>query len=630
MCGIAGILDWDGARTDRLGAMLRAIVHRGPDDEGTFFSGPVAMGMRRLSIIDLSTGNQPMSNEDGSVSVVFNGEIYNYLELRDELAKRGHRFKTKSDTEVLVHLYEESGTDFLPQLNGMFGFSIWDENRRRLFVARDRLGVKPMYYAEFPRGVVYGSELKSLLATGLLDHALDETALFDYLIYYYIPGEKTAFKNIAKLPPGHYLVADEAGVRVQRWWDLSDAMRPQFKNRDEARVRIFELFSDSIKLRMRSDVPVGAFLSGGLDSSLVTAAAAQQTDIPMATFSVEFSDSEFDELPYARQVALHAGTRHHEIKVTPADALDRLPALVWHMDEPNGDSAILPTFLVSKLAAEHVKVVLSGIGADELFGGYPRYHAVLGKLEQFAALPRWMLRLMRPLLAGLKREWGFRMDRMIDPPPAWQSFLEKTHRFDAAEAGRLLRVSPEGFGKRMKDLFAHYPGEDYVNQRMFADAHSYLPDQILALTDRMSMAVSIEARTPYLDYRLVEFATSLPGDWKVSGAEWKIIMKEALGGLVPKEIIKRPKWGFAAPVRRWMTGKHLDAFLHLLRNSRLAHDGVLDGSVLRGLADAPDAVRFNSEWLWAVGILEIWYRALAQGDCLAAPSVGLADFCGSD
>jgi len=626
MCGIAGILDWRRSPADRLAPMLRVIRHRGPDDEGSFVAGPLAMGMRRLSIIDLSTGHQPIANEDGSVVVVFNGEIYNYLELREELVRRGHQFSTRTDTEMLVHMYEEQGPEFLSQLNGMFGFAIWDSARRRLFVARDRLGVKPMYYAATPGGVVFGSELKSLLATGLVQREVDPSALFDYLAYYYIPGEKTPFQGIHKLLPGHYFLADENGVTVRRWWNLADHTQPPSISKETARDRIRELFFDSVRLRMRSDVPVGSYLSGGLDSSLATAAAARQTELPFATFSVEFSESEFDELPYARAVAKHAGTNHHEVRVTPSNALERLPGLVWYMDEPNGDSAILPTYLVSQLASRHVKVVLSGIGADELFGGYHRYHAVLGKFERLAALPKWMLRLLQPLASSLKHEWGFKMARMLNPPPPWRAFMEKTHRFDAEVAGALLRRPTDALGERMRELFQQYPGTDFVNQRMFVDAHSYLPDQILALTDRMSMAVSIEARTPYLDYRLVEFATSLPGDWKVSGAEWKIIMKDALGDLVPERILKRPKWGFAAPIHGWMIGKHLESLVHLCRHSHMVRTGLFDGRAMERLLANPDTIKHDAEWLWALAILEIWFRVYIEGDGLVAPTANLVQF----
>ncbi len=629
MCGIAGILDWSEIPEGKLSRMLQCIRHRGPDDEGRFESPHLVMGMRRLSIIDLSGGHQPIFNEDNTIAVVFNGEVYNYVELREDLLKKGHRFTTHTDTEVLIHLYEDQDTEFLPKLNGMFGFSIWDKKRERLFVVRDRLGVKPMYYAHTPKGLLFSSELKSILATGMVSREPEPAALFDYLTYYYLPGEATPFREIHKLLPGHYLVADRNGVSVRRWWNLAEHAEPTGMNRAEATAHVRELFLDSVRLRMRSDVPVGAYLSGGLDSSIATAAAARQTDIKIATFSVGFSQSEFDELPYAREVANHVGTNHHEIGVTPRDALENLPSLVWHMDEPNGDSAILPTYLVSKLAVEHVKVALSGIGADELFGGYARYHRVLGKFERLEVLPKWLLRLLRPVFAGLRHEWGQKADRLISPPPPWRHFLEKTHQYDEAAIRELTRETARPSGMHIQRLFGEYPGNDFVNQRMFVDAHSYLPDQILSLTDRMSMAVSLEARTPYLDYRLVEFATSLPGEWKVSGSDWKAIMKDALGDLVPRSLLTRPKWGFASPVQNWMRQGHLDPLVRLCENSHLARAGALDAQAMRSFVRDPMIRTHASSWLWALGILEIWYRIYGEGDGFAAPACGLAEFASS-
>jgi len=626
MCGIAGILDWNGAPESRLDPMLKAIVHRGPDDEGTFTEGPLTMGMRRLSIIDLGGGHQPIFNEDKSIVVVFNGEIYNYVELRADLEKRGHTFRTQSDTEVLVHLYEDEGTAFLPKLNGMFAFSIWDKNKRALFVARDRVGIKPMYYTETSNGLLYATELKSILATGLVDAAIDPTAIFEYLVHFYIPGEKSPFKGIKKLLPGHYFTADENGFQTKKWWDLADYTGIASVGRKEATEQVRDLFLDSIKLRMRSDVPVGSYLSGGLDSSLVTAAATRQTDLEFSTFSVGFTSSEFDELPYARAVAEYTGTDHHEISVSPSDAMEHFPNLIWYMDEPNGDAAILPTYLVSQLAVSKVKVALSGIGADEFFGGYHRYHKQLGKLAQLSALPPGLLRAIRPLLGAIKHDWGYRLDRIIDPPAPWINHLEQTHRYDAGAISRLLKDGVGETGGYMRQAFERYPGKDFVNQRMFADAHSYLPDQILALTDRMSMAVSLEARAPFLDYRIMEFVSSLPGEWKVDGSSWKLILKDALGDLVPDRTIKRPKWGFAPPIKSWMNANQLDSFVHLIQTSKLAEDGYLDGAELKRQVSDPTAFMHHGEWLWALAVLELWYRIYRPGGGANRPDATLADF----
>jgi asparagine synthase (glutamine-hydrolysing) len=380
---------------------------------------------------------------------------------------------------------------------------------------------------------------------------------------------------------------------------------------------------------MRSDVPVGAYLSGGLDSSLVTAAAVSQTDLDFATFAVGFESSEFNELPYAKAVAEHCGSKHHELLVSPSDALEHFPNLIWHMDEPNGDAAILPTYLVSELAVRHVKVALSGIGADEFFGGYDRYHHKIDKLAKLAVLPKGLLKVIRPLLSAMRYDWGYRMDRLIEPPHPWIQHLEKTHRYDEESIKLLLGDGMGEIGDYSRGAFERYPGSDYVNQRMFVDAHSYLPDQILSLTDRMSMAVSLEARAPFLDYRLMEFATSLPGKWKVDGKEWKLILKNALGDLVPQRTIKRPKWGFAPPVRTWMNDKQLDAFVYLLQHSRLAADGYLDGAELKRQLNHPDAFQHKGEWLWALSVLELWYRVYAPGGDIARPDTTLAEFAHS-
>jgi len=375
---------------------------------------------------------------------------------------------------------------------------------------------------------------------------------------------------------------------------------------------------------------VGAFLSGGLDSSLVTAVATKQTDLKFSTFSVGFSNSEFDELPYARAVSEHCDSEHHEIRVSPSDAMEHFPNLIWHMDEPCGDAAILPTYLVSQLAASKVKVALSGIGADEFFGGYHRYHQSLGKLNQLSVLPPALLKVLRPVLAAVKDDWGYRMDRLIEPPQSWINHLEQTHRYDPERLKNIFKGDSGEIGRHTRELFNQYPGGDYVNQRMYVDAHSYLPDQILAVTDRMSMAVSLEARAPFLDYRLVEYATSLPGDWKVDGTEWKIILKDALGDLVPERTVNRPKWGFAPPIKSWMNSSQLDAFLSLLRESKLAEDGYLEKSELDALVSDPNQLSLYGEWIWAIAVLELWYRIYHPDGDFSRPDMPLVEFIDRD
>ena len=614
MCGITGIYCKRGTPDQHLvRAMTERLFHRGPIEDGYYFSPVVGLGMRRLSIVDIEGGHQPVYNEDRSIAVVLNGQIYNYVELADELQARGHRFYTRSDTEVIVHLYEELGPDCLARLNGMFAIALWDARRQTLFLARDRLGVKPLYYADEAEHFAFASELKSLLLCPFVPREIDHAAISEYLTLMYIRAPRTPFTHIAKLPPGHSLLIDENGVKRQRWWDLSQHCEPAQLTMPEAAERLGDVLSDAVRIRLRADVPVGAFLSGGIDSSAVTAFAARALTQPLNTYAVGFAGSEFDELGYARMVAEAFKTNHHQTIVTVDDALRHLPWLVWHLDEPNADSAIVPTFLVSKVSAQDLRVILSGLGGDELFGGYERYFDGFPVEHLYRRLPG---SLRGTLLAPLAQRLNPRAGRV-----AWRNALPDAERYLAQvtvfPASMRSRLAPDGQVSLTKE-FRAYPSRDVVNRLMFVDALTYLPDDILHITDRMGMAVSLEVRTPFLDYRLVELAASLPGKFKTDqlGRAWKVCLKQAMSGILPDAILARPKWGFGAPVRAWMQ-KGLDQTVQtLFRESAAARWELI---YLPGVQDyietpPPGEDRLRSQRLWTLLILELWARVFLEGN----------------
>jgi asparagine synthase (glutamine-hydrolysing) len=608
MCGIAGILDFARAPSrDALHRMVEIQHHRGPDARGEMVEGPIALGMRRLAIIDLATGNQPLSNEDGSITVVFNGEIFNYVELRQELLRHGHVFATCSDTEVLLHGYEQWGVDLLPRLNGMFAFALWDRTRQRLLLARDRMGVKPLYHAWIGSRLVFASELKALLTHPGLDRTLDLDAIADYLRLGYVPRDASAVRAVRKLLPGHAMLVEPSGSTIRRWWSIEECLPVELGDGAACdRDSLIAAFDDAVRLRMRSDVPVAAFLSGGLDSSLVTATATRFSDRALNTYTVAFTDTRFDETPYARAVAERYGTVHHERTVSPDDAIQMLPRLLWYMDEPLADSALLPNYLVSRFAAERVKVCLSGLGGDELFGGYPRYaDRGPGRVRKlFAQTPRLAGALVG--VAGRYHPgWAAELRLAAGEEHTWQHYLPDLQTFDPRALKRLGLPTVGRTDAVVEDLWNRYPHEDWVGRRQFIDQHLYLPDQILALTDRMSMAVSLEVRVPFMDPRLVRFAAALPGARKQTRREFKIYLKEALGDRVPDVVLDRPKWGFASPVERWLARPELFRIVQGLPE-RLRE--LLDPRVIRPwVRDAGTASR-QAGHVWNLLTLDVWCR----------------------
>lgn len=610
MCGIAGIVDFnEPIEKEVLGRMLEAIVHRGPDDSGEVFGENFAAGMRRLSIIDICGGHQPIYNEDNSIITVFNGEIYNYIELRRGLLKKGHVFRTDSDTEVIVHLYEEYGMSFLEHLNGMFGIFIADLNKKEFYVIRDRFGIKPMYYSVFNQTLLFASETKSILRSRLLNTTVSEESIVNYFNYLYIPSPSTAYKEISKLEAGNYLKISEGVVEKCKWYDISKFSQISSRSFEDLSDEIRLLLEDSVRLQMRSDVPIGTYLSGGLDSSILTALAAGHTKLPVNTFSVGFIPSEFDELPFARQVSELYKTNHHELILSSEDAINYLPRIMGYMDEPIGDSAVLPSYMVSKLAVSEVKVVLSGLGGDELFGGYSRYRNVKSKFEKLSFLPNPLLKIISPLIHNINSEYGRQIDNLLFPMTDAEKYHQKVKQLSwemiCSLTGRSL--NKEIYGSSIREKFLCCNGVDVPNQGMYTDIQLYMNDQLLHLTDRVSMAVSLEARVPFLDHRLVELSMSIPSQFKIDGTDSKIILKNAIKDLLPNSILNRPKWGFAAPYKTWTLSNAMKEFIHQTINGELISDGILDKKGVQDFLGNSKQIERYSTWVWPIVALELWY-----------------------
>jgi asparagine synthase (glutamine-hydrolysing) len=576
----------------------------------------VALGMRRLSIIDLAGGHQPMSGEDGTVTVVFNGEIYNYRELQTELEARGHIFQTNSDTETIVHAYEEYGASCVDRLRGMFAFAIWDKRQRELFIARDRVGKKPLYYTLTPRGTfIFGSELKSLLEHPEARREINVEALDAYLSLGYVPDPLSIFRDVHKLPPGHYLTFHEGRISVRQYWDFQYEVveaRPEEDYLEELRF----LLDEAVKLRLVADVPLGAFLSGGIDSSSIVGLMSRHTDRPVKTFSIGFREDSYDELRYARLAASRFHTEHHEFIVTP-EICHIVDELAWHLDEPFADSSAIPTYAVSKMAREHVKVVLSGDGGDELFAGYTRY-GIERKRSGFARLPRLLRHgVMQPLSRNLPHgAWGrnYLHNIALDPLSRYLdsvSFFNGLHKHSLYSASFRSQLGGQGRALSLfKEYAARVHSEDALDNLLYLDSKTYLPCDILTKVDRMSMAASLEARVPLLDHKLIEFVTRIPSSLKIKGAETKHIFKRAVRGLVPDEILDRPKQGFGLPIQKWINQELRGYIRDVLLDRRTRERGYFNQDYVTLLLDEHDrARRDNTGPLWTLFMLELWHRA---------------------
>ncbi len=632
MCGITGVMQFrGGARVEpeTLRQMCAAMVHRGPDDEGIYTDGSVGIGMRRLSIVDLATGHQPLSNEDGTVWIVFNGEIYNHAALREQLQARGHQYRTHSDTETIIHLYEEYGPDCVQQLRGMFAFAIWDARRKRLFIARDRLGIKPLYYQLTSQQMVWGSEIKVILACPGTGAQLDRTVLPEYLAFGYLAGEQTFYSGIRKLMPGHWMEVDPSGqVRIERYWDLP--VTPSERSRPESYyVQTFrEMLEQAVSSHLMSDVPLGVFLSGGVDSSAVAALMTKIRRAPVETFSVGYAEDAYSELPFAQVVAKHLNSLHHEVLVSQQDFFDTLPHLIWHEDEPIVWPSSIPLYFVAQLAHERVKVVLTGEGADETLAGYTRYaftlknaawdriyrHIIPGAIRSgirsSIADSTWISATIRRKLSHtfLARNGN-----------SWASFYFDNFfsAFSESDQAGLLtnEILKEGTAgtayQNVLEYWEHSSGE-MLQRLLYTDIKTYLVE-LLMKQDNMSMAASIESRVPFLDHLLVEFATNIPQNLQLGGFAGKRILKKAVEDLLPHSILYRPKLGFPTPWSRWLAGPQLDVIRKLLLEPRSMERELFQrSSVERLFEEHRSAYRDHSDRIWRLLNLELWHRVCLE------------------
>lgn len=566
MCGIAGKLNLAPEASlgrEEIAAMLRPLRHRGPDGEGVYLDGPVGLGHRRLAILDVKGGTQPMANETRRVWVVFNGEIYNFNALRATLQARGHTFRSRSDTEVILHLYEEHGEDCVRHLRGMFAFALWDADRQRLLLARDRLGIKPLYYAVTPHALLFASEMKGLLADGAVPRTVDETAVRRFFAFRYVPGEATLFQAIRKLAPGHSLIVEKGRIAAPRqYWDLTFPGQPDQMSFGEAATRLRELLRQAVVEHLQADVPVGVLLSGGLDSTAVLALAAESHQDRLQTFTVGF-DGVADERPFARRAAERFGTRHHEITLDAEAFWAHLPLYAWHMEEPVHEPPAIALHQVSKLAHEQVKVLLSGEGGDEAFAGYPEYPRLL-QIEQ---LSRW-LGPARPAAAGLcslanrfLKHQGLERYSAALKLPLEQHYFSRTagpttffnaHAAEALQPDFLHATGMNAAPQLVREISAHAAGTPLLHRLLYIDTKTWLPDDLLIKADRMTMANSVELRVPLLDHRVLEFAASLRPDFKVRGRETKRVLRAAVASAIPREVLQRRKAGFPVPYRGWL------------------------------------------------------------------------------
>jgi asparagine synthase (glutamine-hydrolysing) len=596
--------------------MCDRIEHRGPDDEGFYVEGGVALGMRRLSIIDLFTGHQPISNEDGSVWIVFNGEIYNYREIRDLLISRGHTFQTESDTEVIVHLYEDEGEACVERLRGMFAFAIYDKRERKLFMARDRVGVKPLHYAVVAGGIVFGSEIKSLLQHKAVNREVNFEAISDFFSYGYVPDPHSAFRGIEKLPPGHTLTFKDSRLTTRCYWDFDYPERNREPVREESYYieRLRELLAESVRLRLVSDVPLGAFLSGGIDSSTVVAMMAREMGRPVKTFSIGFTEASFDELDYARITARHFNTEHHEFVVTP-DVCNIVEEIVWHHDEPFADVSSIPTYIVSKMAREHVTVALSGDGGDELFAGYERY-LVDSERAKFERVPRFirrgvMLPLSRALPSGAYGK-NFLRNIALDGDERYVDSLSHFHeekKRGLLSTEFLNAIKDHDSSEEFRRIYNSPASRERIDHLLYLDSKTYLPGDIMTKVDRMSMAHSLEAREPLLDHKLIEFVAQIPSSLKLRGSETKSILKRAIRGLIPDEIIDRKKQGFDVPIQHWFKKDLRAMLLDTLTGSRARQRGYFKPGAVEAILDEHmRGRRDNSRHLWGLLTLELWHH----------------------
>jgi asparagine synthase (glutamine-hydrolysing) len=631
MCGIAGKIFNNNQPADiqLILRMCALIQHRGPDDEGYYIDGPVGLGMRRLSIIDVTGGHQPIGNEDGTIQLIFNGEIYNFSALRQKLEASGHHFATHTDTEVVVHLYEESGVDFVSELNGMFAFALWDARSKKLVLGRDRLGKKPLHYAETEDGLVFASEIRPILEDPSIEKRVDLVALQQYLKLWYIPGPRTIFEGIYRLPPAHILVYQDQKIKLQRYWDVD--FSGKIEQSEQAWMeQILALLEDAVRIRMISDVPLGALLSGGIDSSAVVSLMHRYSSQPIKTFSIGFEEEAYNELPFARKIAKHLGTDHHEEIVRP-DASEVLPKLVLHYGEPFGDESCIPTYYVSRLARQHVTVALSGDGGDENFGGYPRVPQftdfsglnsirglVSGRIKNlFADRDRQASRTNFGDQQGFGSELAFRLEEIFNPMQRyanqWVVWKPDVNKFLSREISS--QTSKREVFDPLLSPWNKTQGWDPIDRLMYLELMTYLPDDLQVKIDIASMACSLEVRAPFLDYRLIELTARMPSSLKFQEGQTKTFLRSVLRDLIPPEILNRNKSGFSMPVSDWLRQDLRPMMGDYLLGTSFQQQGYFSQPAVKQMVERHVAGECDyGRQLWLLLNFQVWFWAFIVGN----------------
>jgi asparagine synthase (glutamine-hydrolysing) len=622
MCGICGKLNFDrdaNVQPGLMRRMLEVIRHRGPDDEGVFASGNVGLGHRRLSIIDLGTGHQPISNENQKVWIVFNGEIYNYEVLRADLSKKGHVFRTRTDTEVIVHLYEELGPDCVNMLRGMFAFALWDSENEILLLARDRVGIKPLYYCQTSHSLLFASEIKALLADPDVAPEVVPALVDRFMTFFYMPGQETLFRNIFKLSPGCYLVVKQGRVCMRQYWDLEFCKSSPHTAVHEMESQLLSLLEETVRLHMISDVPVGILLSGGVDSTALLGLAVEKTDKKISSYTVGFSDqSVTDERPYARLAAETFGSTHHEISISARDFADFLPEYIWHMEEPVCEPPAVALYYVSRFASQYVKVLLSGEGGDEAFAGYQNYRNLLW-LERLKSLPWRGLSKGLINLAGAKR--ASKYIPLLDLPLQEYYYSRTSSPFScfnyrhsalltndfAQECDREHTLAPT------RELFKEAESYNALDKMLYVDTKTWLPDDLLLKADKMTMANSVELRVPFLDHKVLEFAAALPANLKVRGWTTKYLAKRALSGRVPKKILSRPKTGFPVPYGSWFRNGLQSWVRDVLLDRKTTNRGYFQTKAVEDLLEKNARFGMYSKEVFSLLTLELWHRTFLEG-----------------
>jgi len=629
MCGIAGKVavspNTAAVDTQVVHRMMSLIVHRGPDDDGIYIDRQAVLGHRRLSIIDLSTGKQPISNEDGTVWVVYNGEIYNFPELREQLLARGHVLKTHTDTEVIVHLYEDYGEQCVTHVRGMFAFALWDARRKKLLLARDRVGIKPLYYVLTRDSLLFASEIKAFRADPSVRLELNPQAIDTFLTFLYVPGSETLFRDIRKLEPGHYLVMEDGMVKVSRYWDLKFTAPESNGHFRESVEALQQMLQQTVREHMISDVPVGVLLSGGVDSTALLSFAVHETQKKISSFTIGFEGQNFaDERPYAKLAAETFGSEHHEMTITARDFMEFLPKYVWHMEEPVCEPPAVALYYVTKLASAHVKVLLSGEGGDEAFAGYQNYRNILW-LERLRVVGQPWTGMAAGVFDGLGRLRGLgrlqKYSGMLKRPledyyygrTAGPSSFFNQNKAALYSTAFAQSVSSTGSLRRMRELFSEVADQPALNQMLYVDTKTWLPDDLLVKADKISMANSLEVRVPLLDHKVLEFAANLPVDFKVRGFTTKYILKEAFAGCIPQRILDRKKTGFPIPVESWISHKLKDFVRDVLLDSKTLERGYFNQTFVEALIADDRQREKHAADIFSLVTLELWHRQFLDG-----------------